>query len=166
MSVKKSKAYLHRSDTKESWIWAPKRPFYESFTFWSLVYCASLLIIVGVLLFVVSIIFSKAEAHERKPLPPQTVIARSYKATVTAYTVGDGSGWYTADGTRVSFGVLACPYSLKFGTRIKIRDLYGDKVFKCHDRSATREGLFDVWVSTFKEAYSVGRRTLNVEVLK
>lgn len=110
--------------------------------------------------------FYSASVGPRKLIPKQTQVLHSYKATVTAYTVGDGSGYYAADGTRVYFGMLACPYSLAFGAKIKFSGLYEGTTFTCHDRSATREGLFDIWVSSFDEAYKIGRRTVTVTILK
>jgi 3D (Asp-Asp-Asp) domain-containing protein len=113
--------------------------------------------------------FTNAALPPRTLLPkqkPKPVVVKTMTVTITAYTVGDGSGYYAADGKRVYFGMLACPYSLKFGTKVRIPKLYGSKVFACHDRSATREGLVDVWVDSFPKAFAIGRQKQKIEIIK
>lgn len=140
--------------------------------FWSLVL---------IILFVILVVFTKDAfaipktigseqmTFQQAFIRPRIMLPKKGKSkmfTITAYTRGDGSGEYTADGTRVSFGVAACPYSLKFGAKFKVPSLYKDKIFTCHDRSAFREGLIDLWVPTMREALQVGRQKLQIVFIK
>lgn len=106
----------------------------------------------------------------------QTVAATSSEAAVktvtvmtTAYTSDpaetDGSPFTTANGTQVYDGVVAANF-LKFGTRIRIPDYYGDKVFVVHDRMNARyTQRVDVWMLKKADARQWGVRRIRIEVL-
>ncbi len=78
----------------------------------------------------------------------------------------DDSPFIAATGKRVHDGMIAAN-GLPFGTKIRIPDLYGDKIFVVEDRMNKRYGLghFDIWLDTTrKEALKFGRKHLKVEI--
>jgi 3D (Asp-Asp-Asp) domain-containing protein len=91
-------------------------------------------------------------------------------ATITAYASipgeTDDSPFVTADGSHVADGIVAANW-LKFGTRIRIPQLSGDKVYVVHDRMNKRySDRVDVWVPTVAQENAVGlRRNYKIEIL-
>ncbi len=88
---------------------------------------------------------------------------------VTAYssTVDqcDDTPFITANGTRVHDGIVAANW-LKFGTRIRIPEVFGDKVFIVTDRMNPRfDDRLDIWMEHRADAVKFGLRKLEVEVL-
>lgn len=89
---------------------------------------------------------------------------------MTAYTseVGqtDGSPFITANGTRVRDGVIAANF-LKFHTRVRIPELYGDKIFVVMDRMNSRyTQRVDIWMEHRPEAVRFGvKRQVKIEIL-
>jgi len=54
-----------------------------------------------------------------------------------------------------------------FGTVIKIPSLFGDKIFVVEDRMNTRyQNNVDVWMTSHADAVALGRRTVQIEVIK
>ncbi len=77
----------------------------------------------------------------------------------------DDTPFTTASGTSVRDGIVATNL-LPFGTKIKIPQVYGDKVFVVEDRMHPRNSIHvDVWFSTYWEAKSFGVKRTYVEVL-
>jgi len=98
---------------------------------------------------------------------PDMVLA---SAEVSAYTSTPGQTdddpFTAANGKRVHDGMIAAN-GLPFGTKIRIPDVYGDKVFVVEDRMNKRYtfGHFDVWLDTSrKEALKFGRKHVSVEI--
>ncbi|PIQ74992.1 MAG: hypothetical protein CO001_00800 [Candidatus Portnoybacteria bacterium CG_4_8_14_3_um_filter_40_10] len=92
------------------------------------------------------------------------------KVTVTAYSSTpdqtDSSPFITAKGTQVRDGIVACNF-LKFGTKIKLPEIYGDKIFVVEDRMAIYNShKIDVWMETRAEAIQFGIKHLTVEILE
>lgn len=93
---------------------------------------------------------------------------------VTAYTSGyestqkhEGNVGYglTASGTYVKEGrTIACPPSLKFGTKLNIEGI-GLRVCEDRGQAITKDKL-DLYISNLSEAIKFGRRTLLVEVMQ
>ncbi len=88
---------------------------------------------------------------------------------VTAYssTVGetDSTPFITASGSMVRDGIVAANF-LPFGTRIKMPDLFGDKVFEVEDRMAPSKGYhIDVWFPTYQGAKEFGAHISQIEIL-
>jgi 3D (Asp-Asp-Asp) domain-containing protein len=92
---------------------------------------------------------------------------------VTGYTAGyestqksknDPAYGLTASGTYVTEGrTIACPRSMKFGTKVHIQGL-GYRV--CEDRGgAITNGHIDVFFNSLSTAQNFGRKTLQVEIL-
>lgn len=97
-------------------------------------------------------------------------IAREMFVTSTGYNSlqeqTDASPFIAADGTHVFDGMVAANF-LKFGTKIKIPDYYGDKVFTVHDRMAKRfSNRVDVWFAEKPDALRWGRRTVRIQILE
>ncbi|MEN9558597.1 MAG: hypothetical protein RL141_966 [Candidatus Parcubacteria bacterium] len=137
------------------------------------------------------------EAAEAAPVPEQKVVTPVPKAFVvpaemedamrvattghkvvkiyknvpsTAYTSRpeetDDSPFIAADGTHVYDGMVAANF-LKFGTKIRIPELYGDKVFTVHDRMNKRYHYkVDLWMENLQDARNHGLRTVTIEVIE
>lgn len=104
-------------------------------------------------------------------LPKRETIRKNKKTQVilTAYsssfTECDGNPFRTASGTRVRDGIVATNF-LPFGTKIKIPDLFGEKIFVVEDRMAKRYwSRVDVWMSDYKTAIKFGKQYSKIEVL-
>lgn len=97
-------------------------------------------------------------------------IRRFYMVEVSAYNseVGqtDDSPFITAKGTHVRDGIVASNM-FPFGTAIKIPALYGDKIFVVEDRMNKRyQNNVDVWLEHKADALKLGRRLVQIEVIK
>ena len=78
----------------------------------------------------------------------------------------DDTPFITANGSNVHDGVIACNF-LRFGTRVKFPNLYGDKIFVVEDRMALRNShKMDIWFETREQALQFGARTVKVEILQ
>ncbi len=95
---------------------------------------------------------------------------RELRVSMTAYNseVGqcDDDPFTTANGTRVRDGIIAANF-LKFNTRVRIPELYGDKIFTVTDRMNARFGeRVDVWMKDHRQAVKFGvKRNIKIEVL-
>jgi len=88
---------------------------------------------------------------------------------VTAYSSTpdqtDATPFITANGTTVHDGIIAANW-LKFGTRVRIPDMFGDKVFIVADRMNPRfDDRADIWMADRTQAMNFGLRRLTIEVL-
>jgi 3D (Asp-Asp-Asp) domain-containing protein len=106
---------------------------------------------------------------ETKPGHSSEPAVRTFVVATSAYTSDpnetDSSPFTTANGTRVRDGIVAANF-LKFGTRIRIPDYFGDKVFEVHDRMNARyTQRVDIWMLGKAEAFSWGVRNVKIEVL-
>lgn len=93
---------------------------------------------------------------------------RVMRVEVSAYTSRpqetDATPFVTASGTRVRDGVIAAN-TLRFGTRVRIPELYGDKVFIVEDRMNPRYGRHvDIWMEDLMAAKALGRRQVEIHV--
>lgn len=89
--------------------------------------------------------------------------------TITAYSCTDVQcgpiPLTTASGQHVRDGIVAANW-LPFGTKIKIPELFGDKVFVVEDRTAPRYGnRVDIWFPSTTEAVQFGIHRTTVEIL-
>jgi 3D (Asp-Asp-Asp) domain-containing protein len=91
---------------------------------------------------------------------------RMIKATAYSSTPDqtDQTPFVTAAGTYVRDGVVATNL-LPFGTKIRLRELFGTKVFTVEDRMA-RDDAIDVWFPTREEALAFGTKSVKMEILK
>ncbi len=94
---------------------------------------------------------------------------RIYKnVPVTAYSSTpdqtDDSPFITASGSHVRDGVFAANF-LPIGTRLKIPEVYGDKIFIVEDRMNARYHIHgDIWMETREQAKKWGIKYVTLEV--
>ena len=98
------------------------------------------------------------------------VIRKTYLVELSAYTSEvaqtDDSPFITAKGTHVRDGIVATNM-FPFGTTLKIPSLYGDKIFVVEDRMNTRyQNNVDIWFDDKPAALKLGRRLIQIEVIK
>jgi|GEM_PF-2339715 len=100
------------------------------------------------------------------PVPAKSI----HYVDMTAYNseVGqtDSTPFITANGTRVRDGIVAANF-LKFNTRIRIPELYGDKIFVVTDRMNKRyTSRVDIWMQKKSAARKFGvKHKIKIEVL-
>jgi 3D (Asp-Asp-Asp) domain-containing protein len=103
----------------------------------------------------------------------EPTVARTMYVTTTAYNSEvaqcDSTPCITADGFNVcKHGIedVVASNFLKFGTKIRIPEQFGDRVFVVHDRMATRfSNRIDIWMIEKSDAIAYGKRTVKVEIL-
>ncbi|MFH1713324.1 MAG: 3D domain-containing protein, partial [Candidatus Jacksonbacteria bacterium] len=67
---------------------------------------------------------------------------------------------------RVHDGMVAANF-LPFNTKIKIPDIFGDKIFIVEDRMNRRfQNRVDIWMETRQEAMQYGVRQVKIEILE
>lgn len=102
---------------------------------------------------------------------PETRVVRIMKVVITAYSSSpwetDEDPFITAAGTVVRDGIIANNF-LEMGTKIRIPELYGDKVFIVEDRMHWRKGKYqiDIWFSSYEEALNFGAKRSYIEILE
>lgn len=114
--------------------------------------------------------FREPTAEEREKQTGHRVVRVLNRVPTTAYTSRptetDSTPFITADGSRVRNGIVAANF-LKFGTKIRIPELYGDKVFEVHDRMNARYWhKVDIWMEDLKAARQHGVRRVTIEVVE
>jgi 3D (Asp-Asp-Asp) domain-containing protein len=90
--------------------------------------------------------------------------------TITAYSSTpdqtDSTPFITASGYPVKDGVVASNF-LAFNTKIKLPELYGEKIFIVKDRMAKKNShKIDIWFSTTEEAVIFGVKKTKVEIVE
>ncbi len=94
--------------------------------------------------------------------------------TITAYTSEaiqcDASPCVTANGFNVcEHGIedTIADNSLPFGTKVKIPELFGDKIFIVRDRMSSRyQNRTDIWMKDKKSALLFGKKFAKIVILK
>lgn len=109
---------------------------------------------------------SQLPASPDKPLVvSKTLVVRAsaYSSTVDQC---DGDPFTTASGAKVHDGTLAAN-GLPFGTKVRIPQYYGDKVFTIEDRMNAAWGnqRVDIWMPTRAAAMQWGVRTVSIELV-
>ena len=105
------------------------------------------------------------------PSLPEPQIIQRVKMVITAYSSTtwqtDDSPYTTASGTTVKQGTIA-NNMLAFGTKVRIPELYGDKIFVVEDRMHRRKGYYhlDIWFPEYYQAKNFGAKRAYIEVLK
>ena len=98
-------------------------------------------------------------------------VVKTVKMVITAYSSAvdqtDNTPFVTASGRPVKEGIIA-NNMLPFGTKVRIPELYGEKVFVVQDRMHQRKGRYhvDIWFSEYKQAKEFGAKLLDIEVLE
>jgi 3D (Asp-Asp-Asp) domain-containing protein len=102
---------------------------------------------------------------------PEIKVVRQMKVITTAYSScewqTDDTPYITAAGTRVRDGIVANNL-LAFGTKIRLPEIYGDKIFVVEDRMHSRKGSYhvDIWFASYNEALNYGAQKTYIEVLE
>lgn len=101
---------------------------------------------------------------EGKVVQKLNIIATAYSSTVEET---DSTPFLTAAGTKVRDGVIANNY-LPFGTKVKIPEIYGDKIFVVEDRMSWKKGNYqiDIWFPSYGEAKTFGAKRTYIEILE
>ena len=106
------------------------------------------------------------------PLPQIKVeVIGQIKVLTTAYSSTlwetDSTPFLTASGSYVKDGIVANNL-LPFGTKIRIPDVYGDKIFVVEDRMHWSKSPYyvDIWFPSNQEAKNYGVKTTFIEILK
>lgn len=98
-------------------------------------------------------------------------VVKKVKMVITAYTSRpeetDDTPFITASNKRVADGIIA-NNMLAFGTKVRIPELYGDKVFVVEDRMNQKKGNYhaDIWMPEYSQAVNFGAKVTYIEVLE
>lgn len=104
-----------------------------------------------------------AEVRVVKPAIRSMIVPTSAYTSERSQT--DSSPLTMANGSRVHDGAIAANF-LKFGTRVRIPDQFGNKVFIVEDRMNTRHNRrVDIWMAKKSDAFKWGVRTVRIEIL-
>ncbi len=102
---------------------------------------------------------------------PSFKVAKTIKMVVTAYSSTpeqtDNTPFVTASGKNVADGIVA-NNMLPFGSKVRIPELYGNKVFVVEDRMHQRKGKYhlDIWFPEYSQAKKFGAKITRIEVLE
>ncbi|TFG35897.1 MAG: hypothetical protein E4H47_00300 [Parcubacteria group bacterium] len=105
------------------------------------------------------------------PAGPEFRVAKEIAVVITAYSSTpeetDDTPFITASGKTTEDGIIANNY-LPFGTKVKIPELYGEKVFVVEDRMSRKKGNyhFDIWFPSHQEAKNFGVKRTVIEILE
>jgi len=103
------------------------------------------------------------------PSLPENV--QKIKMVITAYSSTpwetDNDPFITASGSEVKDGIVANNL-LPFGTKVRIPEIYGDKIFVVEDRMNWKKGYYhlDIWFANHLQAKSFGAKRTYIEVLE
>lgn len=103
--------------------------------------------------------------------PADWQVTRSYWSQVTVYNSvpeqTQGDPFITASGERVRDGIIAAN-CLPFGTRLRMPDMYGDKIFVVKDRLAADKSCYilDIWREQIEGSKSFGAPTTKIEIIE
>jgi len=98
-------------------------------------------------------------------------VVKKMKVIITGYSSTpfetDNDPFITAAGTLVREGIVANNY-LPFGTKIRIPEIFGDKIFVVEDRMNWKKGPYhiDIWFPTYLEAKNFGAKRTYIEILE
>ena len=100
---------------------------------------------------------------------PAPKIIQELVVSSTAYSSTpdqtDSTPFITAANTVVRDGIVAANF-LPFGTKIKIPDIFGDKIFTVEDRMNKRYWhRVDIWFPDRESALNFGHKTLKIQIL-
>lgn len=114
---------------------------------------------------------SQNEIDEPASQPAGVTIKRTLTVTATAYSSTpdqtDSSPFTTSNGKQVYDGLIAANW-LPYGTKIRVPDMYGDKIFTVNDRMNRRydTGRLDVWMKSRGEAKQFGIRKIRIQIVE
>ena len=105
------------------------------------------------------------------PFTPETKTVQKINAVITAYSSTswetDDNPFITAAGTWVRDGIVANNY-LSMGTKIRIPQIFGDKIFVVEDRMHWTKSNYhiDIWFPDYWQALDFGAKTTYIEILE
>ena len=105
------------------------------------------------------------------PGAPEPKVVKKMPVVITSYSRSvwetDDTPFITAANTEVRDGIIANNY-LPFGTRIRIPEIYGDKIFVVEDRMHSSKSKYqiDIWFSSYSEAKEFGAQKSYIEILE
>ena len=101
------------------------------------------------------------ENSDDAPRMVRYITATAYSSTVDQC---DDTPFLTANGSFVRDGIIAANF-LPFGTKVKIPELFGDKVFTVEDRMNSKYHYrIDIWMTNRQAAKDFGNRYVKIEV--
>lgn len=107
--------------------------------------------------------FMKNQSNLSGNGPEYIVSATGYSSTPDQT---DSTPFITANGSHVHDGTLAANF-LPFGTKVRIPDYFGDKIFVVEDRMAQRFSTrIDIWYPDRATAMDWGLRTVKIQVVE
>ena len=98
-------------------------------------------------------------------------IVKQMKVITTAYSSSvwqtDSTPFITASGSYVKDGIVANNL-LPFGSKIRLPEIYGDKIFVVEDRMHWKKGYYhvDIWFSSYNQAKNFGVKNTYIEVIQ
>lgn len=102
----------------------------------------------------------------------QTILIKeTISITATAYSSTpdntDSTPFITSNGKPVYDGLIAANW-LPYNTKIRIPDIFGEKIFTVNDRMNARykTGRFDVWMKSRDDARKFGARRVRVQIVE
>lgn len=92
------------------------------------------------------------------------VVLTAYSSTIEET---DDTPFITANGSIVRDGIIANNL-LPFGTKVKIPEIYGNKIFTVEDRMHSRKSKyhFDIWLPSKDSAIHFGVKTTYIEIIE
>jgi len=105
------------------------------------------------------------------PSNPEHQSEMRIKVVVTGYSSTedqtDSDPFVTAAGTLVREGIVANNF-FSLGTKIKIPELFGDKIFVVEDRMSWEKGNYyiDIWFPDYWQALNFGAKRTYIEILE
>ena len=105
------------------------------------------------------------------PTNPEEKPVRKIPVVVTGYSSSpwetDDSPYITAAGTWVREGIIANNF-LPIGTKIRIPEIFGDKIFVVEDRMSWTKGNYhiDIWFPDYWQALNFGAKRTYIEILE
>lgn len=105
------------------------------------------------------------------PINPEPEKVRRIRVVVTGYSSThwetDDNPYITAAGTWVREGIVANNF-LPIGTKIRIPQIFGDRVFVVEDRMSWKKGNYhiDIWFPSYWEAKEFGAKRTYIEILE
>jgi len=105
------------------------------------------------------------------PVNPEPQAIQKIRVVITGYSSSpretDDDPYVTAAGTQVRDGIIANNI-YPFGTKIRIPELYGEKVFVVEDRMSWTKGnyQFDIWFPSYWQALNFGAKRTYIEILE
>ncbi len=106
-----------------------------------------------------------------QPASKKPATLKSMRVPMTSYTSSvaetDRTPFTAADGTRTYFGMASANF-LPFGTKFRIPEHFGDKIFTVHDRMSTRYNTrVDVWLPHKTDARKFGlKKAALIEIIE